>query len=207
MTNQTITNIKTFLNSIKPESTTISDAALIQLINEVDGSVHYNIYKEKLTSDIALVEDTAEYDLPTGVTFDLIDQVYLNDIPLVKIDESYNDTTGFLRGSTDNKVKLYPVPDTSDEGGNKSLRIVYLKPFAKHTSVSDTVLVATPHDNIYYEYCSAKVSLFNENVPQYNNMITIYNTSMAEYEKWYAERPINMKEWYDGFTYFKSSGN
>jgi hypothetical protein len=194
MANQTILNIKTFLNSMKPESTTITDAVLIQLINEVDGSIHYGIYKEKLVSDISLVANTAEYDLPTGVTFDLIDQVYLNDIPLIKIDESYKDTTGYLRGSTNSKVKLYPVPEESDKGGNKSLRIVYLKPFAKHTATSDTVLVSAPHDKIYYEYCSAKISLFNENTATYNNMITIYNASLAEYEQWCKERLVEMKE-------------
>lgn len=190
---QTITQIKAVLVGIKPDAGIIGDASIIQLINEVDGSIHCNIYKNTLPTDIAVTADTAEYSLPAGITFDLVDQVYLNDFELIKIDESYSDTTGFMRGSTANKVKVYPVPETSDVAGSESLRVAYLNPFVEHTTMSDTVLVDSPFNKMYYQYLSAMISLFKEDTATYNNMISLYNASFNEYEQWYNERYTNRK--------------
>lgn len=190
---QTINEIKIFLQSIKPDSIIVNDQTIIQFVNEVDGSIHYEIYKEKTSVDIALVEGQSEYNLPDGVVFDYIDQIYVNDDSLQKIDESYKDTTGFLKGSTSSKVRIYPVPNDSDEIGQKNLTIVYLKPYVKHASLFDTVFVDSPHDKMYYEYLSAKIGLFKEDTETFNNMITLYNTSKAEYTAWYNERHTNRK--------------
>lgn len=190
---QTINEIKIFLQSIKPDSIIVNDQTIIQFVNEVDGSVHYEIYKEKTSVDFALVEGQSEYNLPDGVVFDYIDQIYVNDESLQKIDESYKNTTGFLKGSTSSKVRIYPVPNDSDETGETNLTIVYLKPYVKHTSLFDTVFVDSPHDKMYYEYLSAKIGLFKEDTETFNNMITLYNTSKAEYTAWYNERHTNRK--------------
>jgi hypothetical protein len=191
---QTIQQIKAFLQSVKPDVSTVSDDVLIQLVNEVDGSVHYNIFKEQLQTKISLIKDTFEYSLPPGVTFDLIDQVYVNDAPLLKIDESFKDTTGYYKGSTNEKLKIYPVPDVSDETGVTNLVITYLKPFTKYTALTDSVIVNAPHDKIYYEYISAKINLFNENMANYNDMVMIYNASLLDYQAWYEERHTNRRD-------------
>jgi hypothetical protein len=190
---QTIAEIKSILQGIKPEANIIDDIIILQLINEVDGAIHYDIHREKLRKDIALVAGQAEYSLPEGVTFDLIDMVYVNDEEIPKIDETYKDTTGFLKGSNDNTVKIYPVPELSDTQDNTSLTVVYLKPFPKHTVLNNTVLAGPPYDKMYYEYLSAKISLFKGDTPTYTNMIGIFNASKAEYETWYNERFTNRK--------------
>lgn len=190
---QTIQEIKTFLQGIKPDAATISDAVLIQLINEVDGYIFCNILKQQSTQNISLVQNQSEYTLSTGVNFDHVDQVYLYDNPLFKIDQGFKDTTGFYKGSTNNKIKIYPVPTASDAVGVTNLTITYLNQFTRYTALTDYVLVNAPHDKMYYEYISAKINLFNENMSSYNDMVTLYNASMLDYKAWYEERYTNRK--------------
>jgi hypothetical protein len=155
----------------------------IRWVNDDDGIVWSEIYKYTDFKEVSTVIGQAAYAIPDSVDFSRIEAVFVNGVKIHKIDHSMLNTTGYYRGA-DGKINIYPVPTVAGQ----TIRIAYNLPFAAHTTVDDDVLVSEPYSKIYWQYISAQIDWFNDDIVKYNNSITLFNTSMKEYADWWNEK-------------------
>ena len=54
------------------------------------------------------------------------------------------------------------------------------------TDADTELLVPPPHNGVYWTYLTAMIDFANGEYNKYQNTITLYNSYMAEYQRWYA---------------------
>lgn len=47
------------------------------------------------------------------------------------------------------------------------------------------LLVGAPYDRLYDLYIMAQVDFYNKDLEDYNNSVTLFNTALDSYKKWY----------------------
>ncbi len=177
-----ISEIIARIDSLKPNKYT--SAVKLGWINQVDGMIWDEIYKYTGFANIMREEGVAEYELPNGVKFEMITNVYVDGMEIYKISHRDFETTGYYRG-TDGKLNIYPVPTEDDtEAG---LRIAYRMPFTPHEEDTEDVFMQPPFDKAYDDYIAAMIDKYNLDMDGYNNNMAFYNNSVKEYIDWYND--------------------
>ena len=177
-----ISEIIARIDSLKPNKYT--SAVKLGWINQVDGMIWDELYKYTGFADIMREEGVAEYELPNGVKFEMITNVYVDGMEIYKISHRDFETTGYYRG-TDGKLNIYPVPTEDDtEAG---LRIAYRMPFTPHEEDTEDVFMQPPFDKAYDDYIAAMIDKYNLDMDGYNNNMAFYNNSVKEYIDWYND--------------------
>lgn len=177
-----ISEIIARIDSLKPNKYT--SAVKLGWINQVDGMIWDELYKYTEFADIMREEGVAEYELPNGVKFEMITNVYVDGMEIYKISHRDFETTGYYRG-TDGKLNIYPVPTEDDtEAG---LRIAYRMPFTPHEEDTEDVFMQPPFDKAYDDYIAAMIDKYNLDMDGYNNNMAFYNNSVKEYIDWYND--------------------
>lgn len=170
------------IDSLKPNKYT--SAVKLGWINQVDGMIWDELYKYTGFANIMREEGVAEYELPNGVKFEMITNVYVDGMEIYKISHRDFETTGYYRG-TDGKLNIYPVPTEDDtEAG---LRIAYRMPFTPHEEDTEDVFMQPPFDKAYDDYIAAMIDKYNLDMDGYNNNMAFYNNSVKEYIDWYND--------------------
>jgi hypothetical protein len=177
-----ICDIITRIDGLKPNK--YSSTTKLSWINQVDGMIWDELYKYTGFADIMRLEDTAAYDLPEGIKFEHITNVYVEGIEIYKISHRDFETTGYFRG-TDGKLNIYPVPTEDDtEAG---LRIAYRMSFTPHEEDTEDVFMQPPFDKAYDDYIAAMIDKYNLDMDGYNNNLDFYNAGIKEYADWYSD--------------------
>lgn len=177
-----ISEIIARIDSLKPNKYT--SAVKLGWINQVDGMIWDELYKYTGFANIMREEGVAEYELPNGVKFEMITNVYVDGMEIYKISHRDFETTGYYRG-TDGKLNIYPVPTEDDtEAG---LRIAYRMPFTPHEEDTEDVFMQPPFDKAYDDYIAAMIDKYNLDMDGYNNNMAFYNNSVKEYIDWYND--------------------
>jgi len=81
------------------------------------------------------------------------------------------------------------------EGGEK----ITFKGYDELTPLTEELLVPHPYDEVYIRWLEAQIDYANGEYGKYNNSITMYNTALSAYEKYYnrTHKPISKN-----FTHF-----
>lgn len=178
-----ISDIIARIDELKPNKYT--SATKLNWINHVDGIIWNEIYKHTAFTDIMRQAGVSAYNLPEGVDFNLVTDVYVDGKPIYLITYENFETTGYFRG-TDGKLNIYPAPTVSDV--SPGLRIVYRVPFTPHSATSEQAYMPAPHDKAYDDYIAAMIDKYNRDMDGYNNNTAFFNNSMKEYAEWYFNR-------------------
>lgn len=187
------------VNALKTNSYT--DAQKLIWINEVEQDVKEQIVRTFLFSEVQRIAGTTEYDLPNGVVFEDIEEVFFNGKAVDKLDQrSYLEDSdsgdiGFYKTSA-GKLGINPAPAVSDDSSNPGVRISYLDTFTAYTSANSygtSVLLTKPkHLRVYRFYLLAQIDLHNEEYENYNNKMLQFNSAWKEFADWYSSRqPVN----------------
>ncbi len=142
------------------------------------------IYKHTGFTDIMRQKDIAAYDLPVGVKFEQVTNVYLDGKEIYKISHRDFETTGYFRG-VDGKLNIYPVPTENDTAAG--LRIAYRPPYVSHTADTEEVFMQSPYDKAYDDYLAAMIDKYNQDMDGYNNNLDSYNGNIKDYADWYKD--------------------
>lgn len=177
-----ISDIIARADGLKPNKYTT--AAKLDWINHVDGMVWNEIYKHTGFADVLRQANTAAYDLPEGINFEQITNVYIDGKDIYKISHRDFETTGYYRG-TDGKLNIYPVPNEDDT--SPKMRIAYRLPFTPHEDDTEDVFIPSPYDKAYDDYLMAMFCKFNDDMDGYNNYTAFYNNDIKEYADWYND--------------------
>ena len=151
-------------------------------INHVDGMVWNEIYKYTGFTNIARQAGVSAYDLPVGVDFNLVTNVYVDGKEIYLISHRDFETTGYYRG-VDGKLNIYPTPTENDAA--PGLRVAYRLPFVPHTNAEEEAYIPAPYDKAYDDYIAAMIDKYNREYDEYNNNMNFYNNSIKEYAVWY----------------------
>jgi hypothetical protein len=75
------------------------------------------------------------------------------------------------------------------EGGEK----ITFKEYNEMTPLTEELLVPHPYDEVYIRWLEAQIDYANGEYGKYNNSITMYNTALSAYEKYYnrTHKPIS----------------
>jgi hypothetical protein len=176
-----VSDVITYIDELKENKFTNPNK--LRWVNDVDARVWADIYKYTDFKEVATVIGQAAYSIPDSVDFSRVEAVFVNGVKIHKIDHSALNTTGYYRGA-DGKINIYPVPTTAGQ----TIRIAYSLPFTEHASVNDDVLVSAPYSKIYWQYISAQIDWFKDDIDKYNNSIGLFNASMKEYALWWIEK-------------------
>lgn len=67
--------------------------------------------------------------------------------------------------------------------------------YDENSSLTTTLLVPAPYDDIYLRWLEAQIDYANNEYGKYNNSITLYNTAYATFERYYNRKhmPIEKK--------------
>lgn len=177
-----ISEIIARVDELKPNK--YSTMTKLNWINQVDGMIWNEIYKYTGTKDVLRQEGTASYDLPVGVNFEMVTNVFVDGYEIFPISYRDFETTGYFRG-TDGKLNIYPVPKKSDT--EPGLRIVYRLPFTPHVNADEEVFMQPPYDKAYDDYIAAMIDKYNLEMDGYNNYVSFYNNGIKEYADWYKD--------------------
>lgn len=177
-----ISDIIARIDELKPNKYT--SATKLNWINHVDGIIWNEIYKHTAFTDIMRQAGVSVYNLPEGVNFEHVTNVYINGNDIYKISHRDFETTGYYRG-TDGKLNIYPVP-TEDDTSPK-LRIAYRLPFAPHTDNTEDAFIPSPYDKAYDDYLMAMFSKYNDDMDGYSNYSAFFNNDIKEYADWYND--------------------
>lgn len=81
------------------------------------------------------------------------------------------------------------------EGAEK----VTFRGYNETTALDTPLLIPHPYDEVYIRWLEAQIDYANGEYGKYNNSITMYNTALSAYEKYYnrTHKPISKK-----FTHF-----
>ena len=164
------------LNEVKPNP--YSSTVKLDWVNHVEGAAWNEVFK--YTSIATLVKVNGIYNLPAGVSFNNIVDIYVDGDPIGKV--ATPSTTGYLRNSN-TSIIIYPV--TTD-----TVELVYLQPFVAHTSIEDAVLIPEPYSKVYWQYISAMVDVFNKETKNYDNSVGLYNASFKEFMDWWRDKEV-----------------
>ena len=52
---------------------------------------------------------------------------------------------------------------------------------------NDVLLADPPHDKLYWQYVTAMIHFANADYDRYQNTMQMYNESLAEFMRWYAQ--------------------
>jgi len=181
-----ICDIITRIDGLKPNK--YSSTTKLSWINHVDGMIWEELYKYTDFSDIMREKDVAAYELPAGVKFEMITNVYVDGMEIYKISHRDFETTGYYRG-TDGKLNIYPVP-AKDDDTTPGLKIVYRLPFTPHASVDEEPFMQPPFDKAYDDYIAAMIDKYNLDMEGYNNNVNFYNAGIKEYIDWYNRHKV-----------------
>lgn len=177
-----ISEIVTRIDGLKPNKYT--PTVKLCWINQVDGMIWDEIYKHIGFTDVMRQQGVAAYDLPVGVKFEQVTNVYLDGIEIYKISHRDFETTGYFRG-TDGKLNIYPAPTEDDTAAG--LRIAYRLTYTPHTADTEEVFMQPPYDKAYDDYLAAMIDKYNQDMDSYNNNLDFYNNGIKEYSDWYND--------------------
>jgi hypothetical protein len=177
-----ISTLITRITELKPNAYT--STTFLGWFNHVDGAVWNEIYKYTAPLDILRQANVSAYDLPVGISFNMITEVYLEGDPIHPIENGEPDTTGYFRG-VDGKINIYPAPAENDV--KTGLRIVYKLPYIKHESVDEEVFMQSPYDKAYDDYNAAMIDKYNQEMDGFNNNMTFYNGDFDDFADWYKK--------------------
>lgn len=175
-----ISDIIARIDDLKPND--YASATKLTWVNHVDGYVWNEIYKHTDFIDVEREEGVSAYDLPEGVNFEMVTNVYINGREIYPIKHGDIDTTGYYR-DTDGKLNIYPVPEEDDT--KPGLRIVYRVPFKEHKDTEEEAFILPPYDVAYDDYIAAMIDKYSQDMESYSNNVAFYNNSIDEYERWY----------------------
>lgn len=67
--------------------------------------------------------------------------------------------------------------------------------YDENSSLTSTLLVPAPYDDIYLRWLEAQIDYANNEYGKYNNSITLYNAAYANYERHYNRKhmPLGKK--------------
>jgi hypothetical protein len=190
MANLTIENIMSLVDAWRPGHPYLA-AHQMQWINEVEGYIWKELFEYKTPHAILRENGISAYDLPEGVEFKDVTNVYVDGEEIFRIDCTFKDTTGYYRGS-DGKLNIYPMPTEDDTA--EGLEVIYLTPFTRHTESSETVYVEAPYEKMYYEYNIAKADFNSRKYSDYNNMVDAFNNTFSDYINYLEERKAFIKD-------------
>ena len=76
---------------------------------------------------------------------------------------------------------------------------VPFKGYDDMTALTHALLIPHPYDEVYIRWLEAQIDYANSEYGKYNNSITMYNTALLAYEKYYnrTHKPLSKK-----FTHF-----
>lgn len=172
------------VDSIRPNSYTT--LVKIGLLADLDQTVKNEVMKEYAYAEISRVYDQEAYDLPAGVTINMIVKVFVDGYEVPKIDFRSYEKEGYYIDN-DGKIAFYPVPAADDtEAG---IRIVYQKTLDRYDSddydANIDLLIPEPHSSIYADWLIARIDYLDRQYDDYNNDITIFNDHYAKFASWY----------------------
>ena len=157
------------------------DANFIGWCGDVDSMLADSLNPTISEVDVELEKDVDEYDLPSGVKFQRIKSVFVDNKPYDKLDVRSPETKGYMLSSS-GKIKLYPSPEQS-----QIMKIVYSTDFTEYTSVDDELIVDRAYEKMYVWYCMAQIKLAHSELEMYDNFIIRYNEMMAAYD-WHKKK-------------------
>jgi hypothetical protein len=172
-----------------------SQSAKIMWVSDVDAMVKDQIMKTYAVHEIERVEDQANYSLPSGVTFNMVEKVYVDGKEIPKIDYRTFLKTGYYLNDS-GEIEFYPVPSNDDPSGEPGIRIVYQEGMDRYTTADYTnntkLLVPDPYATLYSEYIFSQMNYLDKQIDDYNNDVVKYNNSLNTFATWYnGNRPQN----------------
>lgn len=170
------------IDELKPNKYTAGTK--LSWVNQVDGMIWDEIYKYTDFTDVMRQQGETAYDLPVGVKFEQVTNVYLNGKEIYKISHRDFETTGYFRG-IDGKLNIYPVPTTDDT--TASLRIIHRLSYEPHAADTEEAFMHPPYDKVYDDYIAAMIDKYNQDMDGYNNHTAFYNGGIKEYADWYND--------------------
>jgi len=152
----TLTDVITAVEAIKDNN--YGDNVIIGWCSDIDQAVAQKLMKKYKVFTVSRIKDQASYDLPAGVDLNDIDTLFVDKIPVPKIDlRSYEKPGYYLDMDDETKFGIYPIPTQSDV--TAGIRGVYLWKPARYTAAyTDPLLVPDQFDRIYAEFCLAKLT-------------------------------------------------
>lgn len=175
----TIQSIIDRVRNILPNA--FADEAFIDWCGDVDSGLKDSLNPTFSEVNVSIVIEQEEYDIPSGVKFDRIKSVFVNDKPYDKIDYRSPKTNGYFLSSSGD-LTLYPAPANSG-----IIKIVYSEDFSDYTSVSQELMVDRAYEMIYVWYCLAQIKLSHSELEMYDNYIIRYNEMLESYD-WYKKK-------------------
>lgn len=156
---------------------------LLEWITEVEQDVASNIINNYKETALDLVKDQGVYTLP-GFNYEDIEQIIVNG-------RVYNrgsilektDTTYWRSGPQE--IEFTPTPYIDKIGG---LEIIYNHipdAITKATKDSYTLLLPKQFKKAYKYYLIAQAYIYYEEYDKANNYVSLFNTTMDEFTKWY----------------------
>lgn len=111
--------------------------------------------------------------MPEGVNFSDIDSVYINGVPVSKVD-ARSFSGGTLSPGDEVRVvyKILPEPYGIEEGA--------LDPEARTE-------MEAPYDGLYVDYVCAQIAFYQNDLSDYNKFITMYNEKLSEFAAKYRQ--------------------
>jgi hypothetical protein len=180
----TVQELITSIDSKVPNSFTSQDK--VDFINELEQSIYYDIVKKFVSNKIGLTADVSSYDYPTGVTFEDIEAVLLNDNELKKLVIRQKFKHGYFDDG--GKLALYPTPSMTDDVESPSLEVISrFRPTKKLIGniATDTLVLPDVYADIYRYYIYSQIAYLRENFAVGDNWARKYNARIGDFTIWY----------------------
>ena len=82
---------------------------------------------------------------------------------------------------------------------HEGAEVTTFKGYDDSTDLNTELLVPYPYDEVYIRWLEAQIDYANGEYGKYNNSITMYNTALAAYEKYYNRTHMPISK---NFTHF-----
>ena len=159
--------------------TNYTDATLREWLTALDQDIMIQAGQLKDIETISRVAAQEEYDLPAGVTFDMIETITIDGEYVPKLVLSAMQRHGvWMQGG---KLHVYPVPTVTDST-TPGIRLQYqdvLEPYA--ASPDSDLFLKAPYTEAYKFWIASQICLYDRDDLGYNNNIILHNNYMSMY--------------------------
>ena len=154
-----------------------TDNTLMGWLSTLDQELALQAGEGRDVSTLSRVSGQQAYDLPSGITWDMVENITVDGEPVQKLTAA----AMIRRGAwlEDSKINLYPVPTVTDS--TPGVRLGYQPLRAAYTVVTGDLYLPSPWSEAYKFYLAGQIYLYDRDQENYNNMILLYNSTMKTY--------------------------
>lgn len=157
---------------------TFLEQDILDFINEVNDIIFSEVIENLNKVTLDLVEDKTDYEIPEGISPELVKLVKINDTKYIKTSITSRESLGFsLIGNT---LSLNTKPSMSKLNG---LELIYRAIPEHHLAENkdeDEILIPIQYSTLYEYYSYFKLSILNDEFGKANNYTILFNELLED---------------------------